>query len=354
MPYPEGIEIFFGILRGNMKKGKMNKHINNLFNGDCFDLLKEMDDNSVDLIVSSPPYNIGKKYEQRANLEEYLKKQEQVLKECHRVLKPSGSIFWQVGVYVDNDGGHVPLDIKFFNIFDSFGMSMRNRIVWLRPHGLHATRRYSCRYETMLWFVKDAKNYKFILDPIKVPQKYQNKKAWKGENKGELTCDPIGKNPGDVWAFRNVKHNHEEQTTHPCQFPEDMIERIVLSTTEKGDTVFDPYMGTGTVAVVAKRFERNYAGAELDKEYFETAELRGSGKPDKKGVFANLKTLREYAEANNIKDVSKYRFQMQVGKTATTKEKSKIFDEQHHLFEFETRVEQESESPAFKRMPELI
>ncbi len=333
---------------------KKNKYINNLFNGDCYELLKNLDDNSVDLIVSSPPYNIGKSYEQRQNLNEYLEKQSAVLKECHRVLKPTGSIFWQVGVYVDGDGGHVPLDIKFFNILDSFGMSMRNRIVWLRPHGLHATKRFSCRYETMLWFVKDAKNYKFNLDPIKVPQKYQNKKAWKGDRKGELTCDPIGKNPGDVWAFRNVKHNHEEQTCHPCQFPEDMIERIVLATTEQGDVVLDPYMGTGTVAVVAKNFGRNYAGAEIDSEYYRTAQLRISGEPDENGVFANLKTLRAYADEKKVKDVSGLKFQMQVGKVPTTKEKAKIFDEQHHLFEFESRIEDEADSPAFKRMPELI
>lgn len=337
-----------------MKARNTNKHLNKLYLGDCFDLLTNLDDSSVDLIVSSPPYNIGKKYEERANLNEYLDRQEKVLKECHRVLKPTGSLFWQVGVYVDDSGGHVPLDIKFFGILDSFGMSMRNRIVWLRPHGLHATKRFSCRYETMLWFVKDAKNYKFNLDPIKVPQKYQNKKAWKGDRKGELTCDPIGKNPGDVWAFRNVKHNHEEQTIHPCQFPEDMIERVVLATTEKGDVVLDPYMGTGTVAVVANKYKRNFLGAEIDPEYHRTAQLRIQGGPDENGVFANLKTLREYADQHDLKDISSLRFQMQVGKVPTSREKSKIFDEQHHLNEFEERVQDEAGNPAFKRMPELI
>jgi adenine-specific DNA-methyltransferase len=329
------------------------KDLNRLHNGDCFEFLKTVDSNSVDLIVSSPPYNIGKEYEDRSCLKKYLANQEAVLKECFRVLKDTGSIFWQVGVYVDDHGGHVPLDIKFFEIFHSMGMSMRNRMVWLRPHGLHATKRFSCRYETILWFAKNPDNYKFHLDPIKVPQKYQNKKAWKGDKKGQLTCDPIGKNPGDVWAFRNVKHNHEEQTIHPCQFPEDMIERIVLSTTDRGDVVLDPYMGTGTVAVVANRFERYYLGAELDKGYYETANLRVSGEPDKNGVFANLKCLREYAEKHQITDVSKFRFQMQVGKIPTTRDKAKIFDEQHHLEEFETRVAQEAESPAFKRFPDL-
>jgi adenine-specific DNA-methyltransferase len=329
-----------------------NKHINNLFNGDCFDLLKELDNESVDLVVSSPPYNIGKSYERRVSLDEYLKNQEAVLKECYRVLKPTGSIFWQVGTYVKNDGGHVPLDAKFFNILDSFGMSMRNRIVWVRSCGLPATKRFSCRHETILWFVKNAQNYKFNLDPIKVPQKYPDKKAWKGDRKGELACDPIGKNPGDVWAFRNVKSGHEERTIHPCQFPEDMIERIVLSTTEVGDVVLDPYMGTGTVAVVAKNFGRNYIGAELDEEYHRIAQLRISGQPDENGVFVNLKTLRAYAEKHGLKDASNLKFQTQTGKCPTLK--AKDFDEQQYLSEFISCLEDEADNPAFKRMPKLI
>lgn len=332
-------------------QGKKSK--SRLYKGDCLQFLNSIESESVNLIVSSPPYNIGKEYEDRSDLYSYLESQTAVLQECHRVLTETGSIFWQVGVYVDNHGGHVPLDIKFFEILHAMGMSMRNRIVWLRPHGLHATKRFSCRYETILWFTKNPDGYTFNLDPIKVPQKYQNKKAWKGDNKGQLTCDPIGKNPGDVWAFRNVKHNHEEQTIHPCQFPEDMIERIVLSTTKKGDVVLDPYMGTGTVPVVADRFERSYLGSEIDDRYFETAKMRVSGEPDKNGVFANLKTLREYAHKNGITDVSKFRFQMQVGKVPTTKDKAKIFDEQHHLEEFESRVALESESPAHKRFPDL-
>src|SRR5205823_2138737 len=97
------------------------------------------------------------------------------------------------------------------------------------------------------------------------------KKHYRGDRKGELSCNPDGKNPGDIWLFRNVKHNHEEQTIHPCQFPEDLIARIILSTTNEGGMVLDPYMGAGTVAVVASQNGRHYLGAETDERYYSVA-----------------------------------------------------------------------------------
>ncbi len=178
-----------------------------IYLGDCKEFLSKLPNESIDLVVSSPPYNIGKGKEKRRELEEYLNEQQHVLAECVRLLRPTGSVFWQIGSYTD-DGLHIPLDVRIFPILEGLGMIPRNRIVWIRQHGLHASKRFSCRHETILWFTK-SDGYKFFLDPIRVPQKYPNKKQWKGERKGELTSHPLGKNPGDVWAFRNVKHNHE-------------------------------------------------------------------------------------------------------------------------------------------------
>jgi adenine-specific DNA-methyltransferase len=183
---------------------------------------------------------LGQEYESRVALDHYVEEHSKVLAQCARVLKVTGSIFWQVGA-----GYLVPLDTRFFPVLENLGMIPRNRIIWVRQHGLHAIRKFSCRHETILWFTK-AENHKFHLDPIRLPQKWQNKKSYKGENIGQLICNPNGKNPGDIWLFSNVKHNHEEQTIHPCQFPEDLIARIVLATTDSGDIVLDPYMGTGT------------------------------------------------------------------------------------------------------------
>jgi adenine-specific DNA-methyltransferase len=314
---------------------------------DCLDVLKKLPDSSLDLAVSSPPYNIGKAYEKRQVLDRYLEEQTAVLSECYRLLKPTGSIFWQVGVYVDG-GRHVPLDVKMFPILESLGMIPRNRIVWVRTHGLHGKKRFSCRHETVLWFSK-SDDYKFFLDPIRVPQKYPQKTSWRGANKGELTCNPLGKNPGDVWAFTNVKHNHEEQTIHPCQFPEDMIERLVLATTEPGDVVLDPYMGTGTVAVVSRDLGRHFIGAEIDSKYHAVALHRLSGEPDDKGNFPNLKTLRQFAERNELADLSRFTFTMQVGRVPTTGDRARIYPEPVHREAFASDLEEEADRSAFRR-----
>ena len=309
--------------------------LDRIVHGNCLDLLLSLPDESVDLIVSSPPYNLGKEYEAKRALAVYLEEQTVVLKECARVLSKTGSIFWQVGWFADK-GMLIPLDVRYFPILESFGLIPRSRIAWARQHGLHAKNKFSGRYETILWFTK-TDDYYFELDPIRVPQKWQNKKHFRGDEAGELSCNPDGKNPGDIWMFRNVKHNHEEQTIHPCQFPEDMIARIVLSSTPEGATVFDPYMGTGTVAVVARDHNRHFMGAEIDPKYHAVALRRLSGEPDENGSFPNLKTLRDYCERTG-KSVKNFRFEVQVGKTASDRSMAKIYPEEHHLQELEERI----------------
>lgn len=315
--------------------------LNRIYHGDCLDLLRQTESGTVDLVVTSPPYNIGKEYESRVELERYISRQAEVIEECNRVLKSSGSIFWQVGSY-SNNGSLIPLDIKFFPIFESLGMIPRNRIIWIRQHGLHAKNKFSGRHETILWFTK-TDDYFFDLDPIRVPQKYKNKKHHTGDKKGKLSCNPDGKNPGDIWAFRNVKQNHEEQTIHPCQFPEDMIARIVLSASPQGGLVLDPYMGTGTTAIVARDHGRYYIGAEKDKTYLDVADRRISGEPDENGAFPNLKTLRDYVEATGS-EVEHFSFDLQRGRKPTDRSKAKIHPESHHIEELERRLTYEEAS----------
>jgi adenine-specific DNA-methyltransferase len=325
--------------------------LDTIFEGDTLSYLETLPTESVDLVVSSPPYNLGKEYESRKALDLYVEEQTCVLKECCRVLKHTGSIFWQVGSFSE-DGVLIPLDVRFFPVLESLGMLPRNRIVWARQHGLHGRRKFSCRYETILWFTK-SDEYTFDLDAIRVPQKYQNKKAFRGEHKGEYTCHPDGKNPGDIWLFRNVKHNHEEQTIHPCQFPEDLIARIVLATTTVSGIVLDPYMGAGTVAVVARDYDRHFLGAELNLQYYRVAQRRLSGEPDENARFPNLKTLRNYAERHG-KPAHLFKFDMQVGRFATEREKAKIYSEEHHLAEFEERLAYEETAFACKLRGEKI
>jgi adenine-specific DNA-methyltransferase len=290
---------------------------------------------------------VGKSYERRRSLERYLAEQTAVLAECRRVLRPTGSLFWQVGTYVD-DLRHVPLDLKLYPILEGMGLILRNRIVWLRPHGLHATRKFSGRHETILWFVK-GKDHKFFLDPVRVPQKYPDKKHWRGARRGQLSGDPLGKNPGDVWAFRNVRHNHEEHTIHPAQFPTDLVERIVLCATEPGDVVLDPYLGVGTVALVCQRQGRRWVGAEIDAAYVAVARQRLSGEPDAAGRFPNLQALREYAERQGLADVSAYSFTRQTGRRATTRRQARIHSEPEQLDAFLRQTEGEAAHPAHRR-----
>lgn len=249
-----------------------------LFEGDCIDLIKQIPNNSVQLVVTSPPYNIGKEYEKKSKLDQYLDFQERVIKECFRVLNPQGSIAWQVGNYVEN-GQIIPLDIMLYPIFNKLGMQMRNRIIWHFGHGLHASRRFSGRYETIMWFTKNS-NYYFNLDPVRVPQKYPNKKHFKGQNRGKLSGNPLGKNPSDIWDIPNVKSNHVEKTVHPCQFPVALVERLILSMTHSGDLVLDPFMGAGTTSVAAILNNRKSAGAEIDRKYVEIAKERISQAAD--------------------------------------------------------------------------
>ncbi len=239
-----------------------------LFEGDTREFIRTIPNNFVQLIVTSPPYNIGKEYENRTTLDEYLKSQSDIITECERVLKPGGSICWQVGNYVTN-GEIVPLDIVLYPFFEKLNLKLRNRIVWHYGHGLHASKRFSGRYEVILWFTKQD-NYIFNLDDVRIPQKYPNKKYFKGPKKGELSGNPIGKNPSDVWDIPNVKANHIEKTDHPCQFPVELIERLVLALTNEGDWVFDPYMGVATTAI-ALMHRRKVLGAEIVPEYVETS-----------------------------------------------------------------------------------
>jgi len=205
-------------------------------------------------------------------LDYYLDQQKQVIEECVRVLSSDGNICWQVGNYVNN-GEIVPLDIVLFPIFSSLGLHLRNRIVWTFGHGLHASKRFSGRYEVILWFTK-SNDYTFNLDPIRVPQKYPQKKYFKGPKKGELSGNPLGKNPSDVWDIPNVKANHVEKTVHPCQFPIELIERLVLSMTKENDWVLDPFMGVGSTAIAALMHNRKAIGAEVMEEYLAIAKKR--------------------------------------------------------------------------------
>lgn len=249
--------------------------------GDAKNFMQTLEDDSIQLIITSPPYNIGKEYETRTSIDRYLENMEPVIAEMVRVLAPSGSICWQVGNYVDN-GEVFPLDIFFYQIFKSFGLQLRNRIIWHFGHGLHCKNRFSGRYETILWFTK-TNDYKFNLDPVRIPSKYPGKRYYKGEKRGQISGNRLGKNPEDVWELTvqrldedwssliwdipNVKANHPEKEDHPCQFPVELVERCVLALTDEGDVVYDPFAGVGSSLIAALKNGRQACGTELEEKY---------------------------------------------------------------------------------------
>ncbi|MFN3679728.1 DNA-methyltransferase [Thermosynechococcus sp.] len=255
-----------------------------IFSGDVNDFVTQIPDNSVALIVTSPPYNLGKAYENRLSIDQYLKIQSQLISQLHRILREDGSICWQVGNFIA-DGEVYPLDVLYYPIFKELGMKLRNRIVWKFGHGLHASKRFSGRYETILWFTK-SDNYIFNLDAVRVPAKYPGKRHFKGPNKGKPSGNPLGKNPSDVWEILvqdweelvweipNVKSNHPEKTIHPCQFPIELVERCVLALTNQDDWVFDPYMGVGSALIAALMHDRRAMGCERETTYVEIARQR--------------------------------------------------------------------------------
>ena len=239
---------------------------------DNLDFMRSLKNESIHLIVTSPPYNLGKAYEKKTTNEVYIEQQSAAIAEACRLLHPKGSICWQVGNYVEN-GEVYPLDILLYQKFKDLGLQLRNRIMWAFGHGLHCQKRFSGRYETILWFTK-SEDYTFNLDPVRIPSKYPEKKYFKGPKRGQFSGNPLGKNPSDVWDIPNVKANHVEKTIHPCQFPIGLVERLVLALTNEGDSVLDPYLGVGSSVIAALKNGRHAYGCDIIPEFVEIAEQK--------------------------------------------------------------------------------
>lgn len=261
-----------------------------LYSSDCLTFLRSLPNKSVQLVITSPPYNIGKEYEKRIDLDVFVSFYFSVLEEFKRVLKDSGSICWQVGNFVNNSSKKssiVPLDIKFFPIFENLGFKLRNRIIWHFGHGLHNKNRLSGRYETINWYTI-GDDYIFNLDDVRTKQKYPGKRSYRGPNKGKPSGNKRGKNPSDFWDdiiideiqsdvwenIPNVKGNHSEKTIHPCQYPIALVRRLVRMLSNKNHLILDPFLGVGTTLLGALMEGRRAAGSEINDEYVTIARKR--------------------------------------------------------------------------------
>jgi adenine-specific DNA-methyltransferase len=244
-----------------------------LFHGDSSKLIDAMPAESVDLVFSSPPYCIGKEYESARSVEDFRTTHEALLPRLVRLLKPGGSLCWQVGTHVTN-GVATPLDYLIFaEMAKQTTMRLRNRVIWSFGHGLHCSNRFSGRHEVVLWYTK-GDSYDFNLDAVRVPQKYPGKTHTRGPLKGKPSGNPLGKNPGDVWEVPNVKANHVEKTAHPCQFPVALPQMFIRALTHPEALVFDPFAGSSSTGVAALLEGRRFLGAEFESEYIEISEAR--------------------------------------------------------------------------------
>jgi adenine-specific DNA-methyltransferase len=233
--------------------------------GDCLKLLKNISDESIDLTITSPPYNIGKEYEDILPIDEYIDWCIKWIKEIYRITKSNGTFWLNLGyLKIENIGTSIPIPYLLWNKIPFY---LNQEIIWNYEAGVSCKNRFSPRNEKWLFYVKDNKNYTFNLDDIRIPTKYPNQKK-----NGKLKCNILGKNPGDVWHIAKItsgkNRSSKERTEHPAQFPEEIIERIIKVSSNINDIILDPFIGSGTTAVVANRLNRKFIGFEKNEYYY--------------------------------------------------------------------------------------
>jgi len=243
-----------------------------LYKGDCLEGMRRLPPSMVGLTVTSPPYNIGKEYEEPLALDHYIDWCAEWSREVARLTTQNGAFWLNLG-YVRKEGRARALPLPYL-LWNRVPMFLIQEIVWNYGAGVAARKSFSPRNEKFLWFVKDEENFDFNLDSVRDPNvKYPNQKK-----NGKLKCNPMGKNPTDVWQFPKVTSGADrsspERTDHPAQFPVAIIERIIKACSNTGDIVLDPFMGSGTTALVAMQLGRPVIGFEMLDRYLEIAKDR--------------------------------------------------------------------------------
>ncbi len=229
---------------------------NTFLTGDAIDLMETFPDESVDLVCTDPPYNLGKNYgntmdwKQWHEYEEFTKNW---VAEAKRVLKPTGSLYVFMGIQFVS---------QLFMILQKMELYLNSWITWHYTQGIGRTKGFSPRHEDILYFTK-SDQYTFNLDEIRIPQKYYRKRN-----------NMKGANPGDVWQFSHIHYSNPERLDHPTQKPEALMKRIILASSHEEDVVLDPFVGSGTTCVVANILKRKWVGIDANPEYIEMSEQR--------------------------------------------------------------------------------
>lgn len=240
-----------------------------IYNADCLSALRLIPESFVDLTVTSPPYNIGKEYEQILPLEDYLDWCEKWIAEVYRLTKCDGAFWLNLGyISIPNRSKATPLPYLLWNRMPFF---LIQEIVWNYGAGVAGKKFFSPRNEKFLWYVKNSCNYTFNLDEIRDPNvKYPNQKK-----NGKIKVNSLGKNPTDVWQIPKVtsgaSRSSKERTPHPAQFPRALVERIIRASSNQGETILDPFIGSGTTAIAALQLNRGIIGIEINTGYCQIA-----------------------------------------------------------------------------------
>lgn len=265
-----------------------------IYNIDCLDALKYLNNDVIDLTITSPPYNIGKAYENVMQLDDYLKWTSEWINEVYRITAPTGAFWLNLGyISIPNKAKAIPLP---YLIWDKVPFNLVQEIVWNYGAGVAGKKFLSPRNEKWLWYVKNKDEYIFNLDDIRDKDvKYPNQKK-----KGQLRCNTIGKNPSDVWQIAKVtsgaNRSAEERTPHPAQFPVDLIDRIVRGFSNKEQLILDPFMGSGTTAEICIKEKRNIIGFEIKEEYCKIIADRLSETIDDVHLIGAQKELFQFVE----------------------------------------------------------
>lgn len=226
--------------------------------GDAIEEMKKIPDNSIHLIVTDPPYNLNKDYGNNTdNLEfnDYLEFSRQWLKEAKRVLTDNGSIYVFMGMkYIS----------YIYSILEQeLSMTFNSWITWYYTQGIGKTKGFSPRHDDILLFTKSPKKFVFNLDDIRIPQKY-----YRSVN------NMRGANPGNVWEFSHMHYCNKNRKKHPTQKPEGLFERMILASSNEGDMILDPFVGSGTALRVCQQTNRNGIGIDINPEYIDMARDR--------------------------------------------------------------------------------
>ncbi|MCC3408312.1 MAG: site-specific DNA-methyltransferase [Microcoleus sp. PH2017_10_PVI_O_A] len=243
-----------------------------IYQMDCLEAMSKLPDECVNLTVTSPPYNIGKEYEKTLPLDKYLNWCESWISENYRLILPNGAFWLNLGyLSIPNQAKAIPIP---YLLWDKIPFYLIQEVIWHYGAGVAGSKFFSPRNEKFLWYVKNHKDYTFNLDDVRDPNvKYPNQKK-----NGKIKVNPQGKNPTDVWEFPKVTSGKnrasKERTSHPAQFPSAVIQRIIKASSNPNEIILDPFLGSGTTAVVALDLQRTIIGFEICQEYCDLAANR--------------------------------------------------------------------------------